>query len=51
MQKKKKKADRHVRITLEVWEQLRRLAFRAHKPMSEIVEELVMHHRRKTPVK
>jgi hypothetical protein len=39
--KKKKKITKQVRISLQHWEQLRRVAFRAHKPMTEILEVLI----------
>ena len=39
--RKKKKVTRNVRISLQAWEQIRRIAYRAHKPMSVIVERLV----------
>ena len=37
-----KKKTRQVRISLRAYELLRRWAFKAHKPMVEIIDELVL---------
>jgi hypothetical protein len=42
--KKKPKVSRQVRISLSAYEQVRRVAFRRHKPMTEILEELIAVH-------
>ena len=42
--KRKPKITKQVRISLAHWEQLRRVAFRSHKPMSVVMEELIANH-------
>jgi hypothetical protein len=37
----KKKQTKQVRISLKHYEQIGRLAFRAHKPMTAVLEELI----------
>jgi len=39
--KRKNHSAKQVRISLKAWEQLRRVAFRSHKPMSLVLEDLV----------
>jgi hypothetical protein len=38
---KKKKALKSVRISLQAYESLRRVAFRRHVPMTQIIDELI----------
>ena len=38
---KKPKVTKQVRISLTHYEQIRRVAFHAHKPMTAILEELI----------
>lgn len=42
--KTKSKETVPVRVYLKDYEVLRRLAFRAHKPMTEILEEIIKQH-------
>jgi hypothetical protein len=42
--KKKKNLTKQVRISLEAWEQVRRVAFKRHTTMNVIVEMLVAQH-------
>jgi hypothetical protein len=37
------KKTKQVRISLKAWEQVRGVAFRSHKPMSVIIEELILN--------
>jgi hypothetical protein len=39
----KKKVTKQVRISLQAWEQVRRIAFKTHKPMSVIIEQLILN--------
>jgi hypothetical protein len=39
--KKKQKVSKQVRVSLKHYEQLRRAAYRAHKPMAAILEEII----------
>lgn len=36
-----KNKSKQVRVSLKAYEQVRRVAFRAHKPMSSILEEII----------
>jgi hypothetical protein len=38
----KKKVTKQVRISLQAWEQVRRVSFKTHKPMSLIIEQLII---------
>jgi hypothetical protein len=44
MKKAKKKVRKNVGISLAHWEQLRRVAFRSHQPMSVVMEHLITNH-------
>jgi hypothetical protein len=45
---KKKKQTKQVRISLKHYELIRRVAFRAHKPMTAILEEIINRHEPRT---
>jgi len=44
MRKPKKKVTKQVRVSLKAYEQLRRVAFRKHQTMIELLEQLIDNH-------
>lgn len=45
MTKKKAAPTKGIRVSLRTWELLRRIAFKAHKPMKVIIEEWAATHK------
>lgn len=46
MTMKKKKVTKHIRVSLRAYEILRRMAFKAHKPMVDILDEFIQRKNR-----
>lgn len=42
--KKKKPQSKQAKVSLQAWELVRRVAFRQHRPMKEVWDELAAKH-------